>query len=204
MRPENEPSGRKRSFIEDARRAQVVQAARETVAAVGHANASLARIAEHAGISKSVISYHFDGKDELLEQVATQFFEQTWEYMEPRIAAAGSAAERVRAWIDAQMSYFAAHRPAFLAMIEIVANHRRADGTRPFAASEQEELEALAEVLADGQSAGEFRDFDTRTYAMIISQAMEGALSRWALDEAVDLSVQSRALRDFVDNAIGR
>jgi TetR/AcrR family transcriptional regulator, fatty acid metabolism regulator protein len=43
-----------RSFVSNARRAQIVEAAIETVAEVGYANASLARIAVRPGISKGV------------------------------------------------------------------------------------------------------------------------------------------------------
>ena len=40
----------------------------EVLAELGYAQTSFARIAERAGISKSVISYHFAGKDELLDR----------------------------------------------------------------------------------------------------------------------------------------
>lgn len=192
------------SFIEEARRAQVIEAATETVAALGYANASLAQIAKYAGISKSVISYHFDGKDELLEQVVTQFLEETWAYMEPRVDAAESAPRRIRAWVESQLTYFAHHRSGFLAMVDVVANYRREDGTRPFEGMEKEEVDQLARILADGQRAGELRDFDPRTYAVIISQSMDGALVRWAYDDAVDLAAHIPALVDFIDRAIRR
>ena len=55
MRPKDGAGGRV-SFIQAARRRQIIAAAIET--AVGYGQASLARIAEHADISKSVISYH--------------------------------------------------------------------------------------------------------------------------------------------------
>ncbi|MFD6455458.1 TetR family transcriptional regulator, partial [Nocardia sp. NPDC060220] len=52
MRPENKPDGQHRSFIEEARRRQIIAATVEVVSELGYANASLARIAERAGISK--------------------------------------------------------------------------------------------------------------------------------------------------------
>jgi AcrR family transcriptional regulator len=56
VRPENSPTGQQRSFIEEARRRQIIASAVEVISEVGFGNASLARIAEHAGISKGVIS----------------------------------------------------------------------------------------------------------------------------------------------------
>lgn len=70
MRTKNASGGQKRpSFIEAARRAQIIECAIETIAMLGYAQASLAQIAKRAGISKSVITYHFTGEEELIEQV---------------------------------------------------------------------------------------------------------------------------------------
>ena len=63
------------TFIEAARREQIVRCAGETIAQLGYARASLAEIAKHAGISKSVISYYFATKDELIRQVVADVYE---------------------------------------------------------------------------------------------------------------------------------
>src|SRR6202453_4771003 len=47
-----------RTFIETARRAQIVAAAIDTIAELGYAQASFARIADRVGISRGLISYH--------------------------------------------------------------------------------------------------------------------------------------------------
>lgn len=203
MRSETDPDGRTRyTFIEAARRSQIVEAAAETVADVGYANVSLSRIAERAGISKSVISYHFSGKDEVLTQVANRFFEQTWEYMASRIEAETTPTGKVRAWIGSQLEYFNGHRAGFLAMVEIVMNHRAPDGSRVFADAEHEEVAELARILRTGQRHGEFRDFDPRRVATIVIRCTEGVLSSWAIDDSIDLDAQSAVLLDFIDHAI--
>jgi AcrR family transcriptional regulator len=203
MRSKKSPTGRQRtSFIEQARRKQIIEAATATVAEVGYAQASLAQIARQADVSKSVISYHFDGKDELLEQVAHQFFEETWAYMHPRVSAESTARGRIRAWVQSQLAYFSSHRTAFLAMTEIVTNHRPRDGRRPFDAALHEESAEIARILRQGQQDGEFRDFDPRAVATIIGQAVEGALGQWMVDDTVDLDAHALALVDFIDHAI--
>ena len=52
------------SFIEEARRRQIIDTAIRTIATRGYSRTSLAEIAREAGISKGVISYHFEGKGE--------------------------------------------------------------------------------------------------------------------------------------------
>ncbi|WP_106402007.1 TetR/AcrR family transcriptional regulator [Actinocorallia populi] len=192
----------RRSFIEQARRAQIIEAATQVVAEAGYAHASLARIAEQADISKSVITYHFSGKDEILRLMVTRFFEQGWEYMRVRIDKEGTARGRVRAWIGSQMEFFGEHRAEFLAMSEIVTNHRAPDGSHAFADGMAEEVDGLAEILARGQREGELREFDARGVANIILRCADGVLGSWAVDGGVDLPGQTAALLDFIDHAI--
>lgn len=203
MQTESRPVVQKRpSFIEEARRAQIIEAATQTVAELGYANASLARIAERAGVSKSVISYHFDGKEDLLLSMVGQFFEDAWEFMRVRIEAATTPADKLRAWIGSELLFFGADRTGFLAMIEVVTGYRPPDGSRPFAEGEQQELDALAELLEAGQRAGEFRDFDPRSVATIIVRAAEGVLGTWATNPDAELEAEGAALLDFIDHAV--
>ena len=102
MRTEYDPSGQElpRTFIEAARRAQIVAAAIETIAAVGYSQASLARIAERAGISKGVIGYHFAGKDDLLREVVAEVLARAEEFMVPLIRANSAEVGLVRAYVE--------------------------------------------------------------------------------------------------------
>lgn len=204
MRSNSRSDDRERTFIEAARRDQIIAAANETVAAVGYAKASLARIAEQAQISKSVISYHFSGKDEVFEEAVTRFFDEGWQYMRSHIEGATSSADAVRAWTTTQLTFFAQHRTRFLAMVEIVSNHRKPDGSHTFAAQEAEEIEALSALIRTGQADGEFRDIDPQAAATIISHLIEGALTRWAYDPTIDLTAQVPTLVDFIDHALRR
>jgi TetR/AcrR family fatty acid metabolism transcriptional regulator len=93
MRSENISHGQEeRSFIERARRGQIVQCAIDAIAELGYANASLAEIARRAGVSKGVISYHFEGRRELVEEVVKSVLAKATEVMRPRIIAERSVA----------------------------------------------------------------------------------------------------------------
>jgi TetR/AcrR family fatty acid metabolism transcriptional regulator len=87
-----------RTFIKEARRAQIVAAAIETIAELGFDQASIARIAERAGTSKGVITYYFADKDDLVRAVIADVLAKGAAHMEPRILAesTGSAAPTSR------------------------------------------------------------------------------------------------------------
>ncbi|MGY1943225.1 TetR/AcrR family transcriptional regulator [Nocardia asiatica] len=180
MRPEIETVGQRRSFIEEARRRQIIAAAVEVIAELGYANASLARIAEHAGISKGVISYHFEGKDDLMTQLVVQLYVSAAEYIAPRVGAAVGARESLLAYLESNLGFIEANTTYVAALVEVVTNLRDAEGKPKFASAEGERdiIAPLVDILAGGQRTGEFGEFDALLMAKSIRDAIDGAAAR--------------------------
>ncbi|MFC5268351.1 TetR/AcrR family transcriptional regulator [Kribbella qitaiheensis] len=187
MRSKNGAGGRV-SFIQAARRRQIIAAAIETVTAVGYGQASLARIAEHADISKSVISYHFANKDDLLEQVVVQVIDDWAAFMKPYLDAETTSAGRLAAYIRSRIAYMRDNQTRLVAVAEIIVNHRAPDGKPVFAERDAVPVADLVATLRAGQQAGEFRAFDPIVLAMTITQAIDGALTYWAEHPGTDLA----------------
>src|ERR1700691_6788837 len=103
------PRPKERTFTETARRQQIVAAAIDTIAEVGYAQASLARIAARIGISKGVISYHFAGKDDLIKQVVIDVIEAGRAYITPRVLAESTGPALLRAYIESNLAFM--HEP---------------------------------------------------------------------------------------------
>src|SRR5690242_10970420 len=120
MRSENEPTGQKsRSFIEDARRAQIVAAAIDVIADVGFAQASLARIARQAGISKGLISYHFAGKEELMTEVVVVTYTAIADHVLAAMQGVESPRELLRTHVLSVATYMRGQRKGLKALGQI-------------------------------------------------------------------------------------
>lgn len=206
MRPENSPEGQRRSFIEEARRRQIIASAVEVIAEVGYSNASLARIAKRAGISKGVISYHFDGKDDLMTQVVIQLFVSGGEFMAPLLAAADGAHNKLHTYIESNLRFIDANKKYVAAMSDVVVNLRDADGRLKFEASdgEREILTPLIVLLEDGQRAGEFGKFDAVVIAKLIRDNIDGIASRAVREADFDVATYTDALCQLYDLATRR
>lgn len=166
----------KRSFIELARRAQIVEAAIETLADVGFGNTSLARVAKRIQISPSLISYHFTDKDALILQVLEDIATSWDTYVEEQVSQGTTASEQLRRYIVASLLYMGTRPAHFAALIEIVFNARTKDGTLLYRVEEEEPGFALLKsVLAHGQQTGEFREFNIHHVAV----AIRGAISEF-------------------------
>jgi AcrR family transcriptional regulator len=204
MRPKNGPNGRAaRTFIDAARRAQIVAAAIETIAEVGYGHASLARIAERLGISKGVISYHFAGKEELVREVIAEVYAAAGVFIGPRMEAASSAAARLAAYIEAEIDFLRAYPAHLRAAVEIFSNFRTSEGKLHYdGASEEEPRLALVEaILQSGQESGEFRSFSTRVMSIAIVGAIDGVLIQWVANPDLDLKAYACELVSVFDQA---
>lgn len=203
MRSESSPSGQ--TFLEAARHAQIVACAIETLAEEGFPRASLARIAERAGVSKSVIVYHFGGKDRLFEQVIAEIYAAATEAVRPRLEAEETAVGRLRAYIEARVGFLATHRRHMLALFEIWMNFRDKDGElRLGESAAKSTVDAIELVLRDGQRSGEFGDFAPDVMAMAVRQAIDGVLLQLRLQPDLDLDTYTRELVALFDRATRR
>ena len=191
-----------RSSIEAARRAQIITYAIETIAALGYAQASLAQIAKRAGMSKSVISYHFTSKDELLEQVVTDTYTSALRFILPRIPMQSTASDQLRAYIQADVDFIGTHRMQVAALVEIMTNFRTEDGKLRYDVQAEEPILAgLEEFLRKGQQDGDFRTFDTRVMAVTMRRAIDALPHLLTAYPDLDLDAYSQELVELFDRA---
>ncbi len=161
----------RQTFTETARRAQIVEAAIDTIAEVGYARASFALIAERAGLSSTgLISYHFKSRDELIEQVVTTIISVMGQFMAQRMEQQSSAADALCTYIQATAAFIGTHRTQMKALLAIFLH----GGLHYDETTELMVISPVEEILRRGQDGGEFRMFDTRVMAAVIQRAVDG------------------------------
>jgi AcrR family transcriptional regulator len=194
------------TFTSTSRRAQFVAAAIETIAEAGYAHASLGRIAGRVGVSKGVISYHFAGKEELVQEVIADITARGGSFIYDRAMTLPTAAGQLRAWIESVLAYMATYRTDTVAFYEIRAGSR---GDASVAAVMAELTSgvtvALAEMIAGGQASGEFReDFDPQAVATALLAVMDAVAPRLALEPDFEVTRYGREVAGLFDAATRR
>lgn len=204
----NDPAGeRPRTYIQQTRRAQLIGCAIEVLAEVGYAQASMVRIAERAGVSRGVISYHFTDRDDLIGAVVTEVYSNARAILLPRIEAAPTAADSVRAFIVGSAQFYRDWPDQMAALHAIYLNGRIADGAPSQdhqGAADDEELTAVAALLARGQADGEFRDFAPRVMARSIRHALNGLFLDMRTDPEFDVAADAEELATLFARATER
>lgn len=203
MRTKNKSGGQNPpSFIEAARRSQIIECAIETIATLGYAQASLAQIAQRAGVSKGIISYYFNNKEELIEQIVTAIYIEGAQAMVPHIAEQPTATLMLQAYIQTNLEYIGSHRTRVMALIEIMLNYHTKEGKPYYSASTEEPvLEALENLLRKGQQDGEFRSFDPHVLAVTIRRAIDAVPGLLMVDPDLDVDAYARELVTLFDRA---
>ncbi|HEY3757615.1 MAG TPA: TetR/AcrR family transcriptional regulator [Opitutaceae bacterium] len=205
MRSKNESTGPKRTFIEEARRNQIIEATIAVVAEEGYAGAALGRVAQRAQISKSVVVYHFGGKDELVEATVQQIYEEIGGAVGPRVKAAANSRERLRTYIESQFAFLEMHRDRLLTVSYLLMNHRDREGSLYLHdRAERINLEMIGAMLEAGQKSGEFRAFAVKPMAATLMHSIHGALGQWVMDPKLSLPEYARELVTIFELATQR
>ncbi|MEV8614597.1 TetR family transcriptional regulator [Amycolatopsis sp. NPDC051373] len=170
--------GEAASFIHAARREQLVRCAIELIAEVGPAKASTVRIAERAGVSRGVLTYHFRDRAELIEQVVRSVYDLGLEFLGPRMGAAASPREALLTFIGGSVELYAAHPTEMAALGKIYSDK---DGV-PRAGHHRHtrEMADLAAGLRAGQEQGQFRAFDVDVMCATVRGALDAELAHIA------------------------
>ncbi|OLR90054.1 TetR/AcrR family transcriptional regulator [Actinokineospora bangkokensis] len=205
MRSEKSPDGQ-RTFVDAARRAQLVRCTVEAIAEVGMRKASLAEIARRAGITKGAIFYHFANREELVNEVLVTLLTEGARYMGERIAEQADPAAELRAYLESNIDYIATHRAEVAALVAIAMNHTdERGGAREVDASVYgESLRPLEDILRRGQEQGLFCAFDTRTTAMTIRAAIDAIGPQLSAIPDLDLDRYTTELVALFDRATKR
>lgn len=208
-----------------ARRAQIIAATIETIAELGYARTTFARIAERGGLSSTrLISYHFAGKDELMKAVVGEVYASIDRFLAERAGVepasrpirqpsgqpfsppAGSPADELRAYITGVVAFIDGHRTQMHALLSIFAALHDETGNRASYDAETElgVLGHIQDILRRGQATGEFRELDTLVLASTIQRSLDGLPFLLRTEPTLDLPAYAAELVTLFDLATRR
>src|SRR5699024_1262335 len=196
----------RQSFIAEARREQIIEAAIITLDEIGYVKASLAQIAKRARISTALISYHFTDKSDLMNHLLTNLLEGSTTYILEEVQQETTHHRKIETFITASLAYQGTHPERNTALIEIIFNARTPDNIPYYKLSDDEDedpiMNELKLILYDGQKKGAVGEFNIDVMANMIQGAIGEYMFNTDITKKVDLKTYGSELVNIVNEAL--
>jgi TetR/AcrR family transcriptional regulator, fatty acid metabolism regulator protein len=189
------------TFTQRKRREQLVECAIDAIVERGFHGASVGEVAQRAGVSKGVVTYHFAAKDDLIFAAVARIFDSITEALESRLRGTSPdrfVADYINAWVD----YYGTETRYMLAIREIWGNFRDEGGEQHFGPQAVAgELGVVKTVLEYGQAQGTLGKFDARVMAVSIKATLDALLDQFASNPELDLEAYGAELVTLFERA---
>ena len=190
------------TFIETARREQILSAALKIFAVKGFGQTSLAEIAAEVGITKGVISYHFGGKHELGVEVIHRTLRNYGQFVQDRIAQKISAKDKLLEFLDACLEFTEERNASYLTFMDVLGSFGSlADKRATLTRANSRTRKMLTDIIVQGQAAGEIdSQIPAEHLADVLQGVVEGLQEQCAVEpNVVDLYGARRLLRRMLN-----
>jgi TetR/AcrR family fatty acid metabolism transcriptional regulator len=166
------------------KRDRILDAATKVFAKKGFHATRVSEVAKAAGVADGTIYLYFKSKDELLVSLFEDRVEKLLSYMKEELPKQPTAAAKMRRVIELQLGLLEGERD--LAEVITVIIRQSSKLLKEYAAPKfVSYLDAVAKVIAEGQSSGEFRkDVSPSVAARVTFGALDGVALTWALGKA--------------------
>jgi TetR/AcrR family transcriptional regulator len=163
------PSSRNRSseLVSDSARDRILRVAARLYTRQGYEATSMRAIADAAGVTKSLVAYHFGSKEELFSSLLREAIGDCRDSADAVLRREASAAERLRAMLRAQFAR-AREAPEVVAFAHEVMT---SPGLLPLGYDSKSGscviFDTYVNLIESGQRRGEFRGLDARAVALV-------------------------------------
>jgi AcrR family transcriptional regulator len=189
---------------------RILEAACELIASDGIEEVRIARVAQRAGASTSLVHHYFSTREELLEQALIHSFERAGEERfgdgDGDSAAGGSPVEALAAAIRESLPYPGREEDEWVLWVELWIRAIREPGLRPVAARMYERYRQwMTGLIAAGVESGEFgAGVDVETAADLAVALLDGAGVRAMLgDPGMDVDDARRLVAGQLGERLG-
>jgi AcrR family transcriptional regulator len=174
------------TFIEIARRQQILDVALEMFADKGFHQTSLAEISSVLEISKGVISYHFNGKSDLGQEVIRHIIRKLSKAVQKRVAAKGTGKEKLLEFVSACIDYIDDNRSDYLTYMDTMGCFGTMEEKREMIAWANRNTRAvIVSLIKEGQADGSIGPVNARNSADVLQSIVDGLMEATAAEPDV-------------------
>lgn len=167
----------KPTFIETVRQKQLLEISLDLFRKQGIDNTSLAEIAKVAGVSNGVVSYHFESKKHLGEEVLRHLLRQYSHYLQDRLASKSNALDKLNEFLTATLAYSKQHREDYFVYMNTLGCYATQDERAEFIRWANDSLRnMLVDIIKTGQQRGEIARVPAKHLADLLQATTDGLM----------------------------
>jgi len=171
-------------------KSRVLEAAARVFAASGYANSSLDKVAEHAGMSKGAVYWHFSSKQDLFLALLERNFEQQARWLPGQIERILSSADpmaELEGWLESQFVCLVPGEENSGLFLEFVASSREPEVRERLQKLHRRLIGQVGVLLGEMQRRGYVADdVDPESVALMFDALLKGVLVEWMIDPNPD------------------
>lgn len=165
------------------KQAHLIRSAYKVMGRKGLSHLSLQDVADEAGVSKAILPYYFESKENLILLTMRWVLARVAQRIREAIAEADTAEHKVEAMIDAIFVGPESNRRFYLVFFDFLGYAARNDRFGDVSATFHEICNSLyAEVIQLGQDEGVFGGRDAREAATVVRALVDGLFTQWIQD----------------------
>ena len=164
--------------------AHLIRSAYKVMGEKGLSHLSLQDVADEAGVSKAILPYYFESKENLTLLTMRWVLAQVAGRIREAIDGVESAEGKASAMIDAIFVSPGSNRRFYLVFFDFLGYAARNDKFADVGATFHEICNGLyAEVIRTGQEEGVFHKRDAREAATVVRALVDGLFTQWIQDK---------------------
>ena len=173
----------KPTFIEEARRRQIIYAARQVILQTGFEKSTIQQIADAIGVSKGVILYHFGSKSGLGKAVLDETLASYGEHITKELSGFATPAEKILAFPHICAVYFESRQDEFTLYLDALGSFGEVDEKRSYMARANAiQRDYLMRLINAARRDGAFRSVGVQALADTIQAFVDGIVSQYCAD----------------------
>jgi TetR/AcrR family fatty acid metabolism transcriptional regulator len=171
------------------KQAHLIRSAYKVMGEKGLSHLSLQDVADEAGVSKAILPYYFDSKENLILLTMRWVLARVAQRIREAIDEVETAEGKVSAMVDAIFVSPASNRRFYLVFFDFLGYAARNDRFADVGATFHEICNGLyAEVIRVGQEEGVFHKRDAREGATVVRALVDGLFTQWVQDRSWEKS----------------
>lgn len=196
----------KPTFIEEARRAQIVSAAREIFLQDGFEKSTISQIAKSIGVSKGVILYHFGNKTDLGQTVIEEILTSYGSYIAEQLAKEKPAVDKILAFPMVCAKFMEENQDNFILYLDTLGSFGDIEKKRTYMAqANQIQRDYLVRLIDEAKKNGDVAGVNSVTLADTIQAFVDGINSQFCADPKTVNPVQcAKLFRNFLRESLLR